>query len=117
VVPGLAAKGIKDTGSAKVTLASNRTAPVVTAGGLVFVASWPDRTIHAFDKDSGKLLWEKELDANPEGLPSVYEVDGRQYIVFCASGHPAETAVAEGFAWKAGKAEAQGYYVFALPKQ
>ena len=117
VVPGLAAKGIKDTGSAKVTLASNRTAPVVTAGGLVFVASWPDRTIHAFDKDSGKLLWEKELDANPEGLPSVYEVDGRQYIVFCASGHAPETALAEGFAWKAGKAEAQGYYVFALPKQ
>jgi hypothetical protein len=49
-------------------------------------------------------------------LPSVYEVGGRQYIVFCASGHPPDTAVAEGFAWKAGKAPAQGYYVFALPK-
>ena len=116
VVPGLAAKGIKDTGSSRVTLAANRTAPVVTAGGLVFVASWADRTIHAFDKETGQLLWEKEIDANPEGLPSVYEIDGRQYIVFCAAGHPAETAVAEGFAWRAGKAEAQGYYVFALPK-
>jgi quinoprotein glucose dehydrogenase len=115
VVPGLAAKGIKDTGSSRVTLAANRTAPVVTAGGLVFVASWADRTIHAYDKETGQLLWQKEIDANPEGLPSVYEIGGRQYIVFCAAGHPAETAVAEGFAWKAGKAEAQGYYVFALP--
>ena len=117
VVPGLAAKGIRDTGTAKVSLAANRTAPIVTAGGLVFIATWPDRTIHAYDKDTGKLLWEQEIEANPEGLPSVYEVDGRQYIVFCASGHPPEAAPAEGFAWKAGKAEAQGYYAFALPKQ
>jgi quinoprotein glucose dehydrogenase len=117
VVPGLAAKGIKDTGTAKVALAANRTAPIVTAGGLVFIATWPDRTIHAYDKNTGKLLWEQEIEANPEGLPSVYEVDGRQYIVFCASGHPPEAAPAEGFAWKAGKAEAQGYYAFALPKQ
>jgi quinoprotein glucose dehydrogenase len=117
VVPGLAARGIKNTGTAKVSLAANRTAPLVTAGGLVFIATWPDRTIHAYDKDTGKLLWEQELEANPEGLPSVYEVDGRQYIVFCASGHPPEAAPAEGFAWKAGKAEAQGYYAFALPKQ
>jgi len=115
VVPGLAAKGITNTGSSRVTLAANRTSPVVTAGGLIFVASWADRTVHAFDKDTGKLLWEKELEANPEGLPSVYEVDGREYIVFCAAGHPKETAVAEGFAWKAGKPEAEGYYVFALP--
>ena len=115
VVPGLAAKGIKETGSAKVALAANRNAPIVTAGGLIFIASWPDRTIHAFDKDTGKLLWEQELDANPEGLPAIYAVDGREYIVFCAAGHPPEAAPAEGFAWKAGKPEAQGYYVFALP--
>lgn len=117
VVPGLAAKGIKDTGAAKVALAGNRTAPLVTAGGLVFIATWPDRTIHAYDKDTGKLLWEQEIEANPEGLPAVYEVDGREYIVFCASGHTPTTAPAEGFAWKAGKADAQGYYAFALPKQ
>jgi quinoprotein glucose dehydrogenase len=117
VVPGLAAKGIRDTGTMNVALAGNRTAPLVTAGGLVFIATWPDRTIHAYDKDSGKLLWEQEIEANPEGLPAVYEVDGRQYIVFCASGHTPETAPAEGFAWKAGKAVAHGYYAFALPKQ
>ena len=116
IVPGLAAQGIKNTGSAKVSLAANRTGPVATAGGLVFVASWPDRTVHAYNKSDGKLLWEKEIGANPEGLPSVYEVGGREYVVFCASGHPPKFAPGEGFAWKAGKAEAQGYYVFALPK-
>jgi quinoprotein glucose dehydrogenase len=117
VVPGLAAKGITNTGSAKVTLAANRNSPLVTAGGLVFIASWSDRTIHAYDKDSGKLLWEQEIGANPEGLPAIYEIDGREYVVFCAAGHPPQTAPGEGFAWKAGKPEAQGYYVFALPQK
>jgi quinoprotein glucose dehydrogenase len=117
VVPGLAAKGITGTGSSRVTLAANRNAPIVTAGGLVFVASWPDRTIHAYDKENGKLLWEREIEANPEGVPAVYEIEGREYIVFCAAGRLPDSAPAEGFAWKAGKAEAQGYYVFALPKQ
>lgn len=117
VVPGLAAKGITNTGSAKVTLAANRNSPLVTAGGLVFIASWSDRTIHAYDKDSGKLLWEQEIGANPEGLPVIYEIDGREYLVFCAAGHPPQTAPGEGFAWKAGKPEAQGYYVFALPQK
>ena len=117
VVPGLAAQGIKNTGSAKVSLAANRNSPVVTAGGLVFIASWGDRTVHAYDKDNGKLLWQQELEANPEGLPAVYEAGGRQYVVFCASGHPPTLAPGEGFAWKAGKAEAQGYYAFALPKK
>jgi len=116
VVPGLAAKGITDTGSSRVTLAANRNAPIVTAGGLVFVATWPDRTLHAYDKENGKLLWEEEIEANPEGLPAIYQIDGREYIVFCAAGRLPDSAPGEGFSWKAGKAEAQGYYVFALPR-
>lgn len=115
VVPGLAAMGIRNTGSAKVTLAANRNGPVV-AGGLVFVGTWPDRTVHAYDEDTGQLLWEHELEANPEGLAAVYEAGGREYVVFCAAGRRPESAPAEGFAWKAGKPEAQGYYAFALPK-
>ena len=117
VAPGLAAKGIKDTGAPKVTLASNRNGPVVTAGGLVFIGTWSDRTVRAFDKVSGKVIWEKELPANPEGLAAVYEAGGREYVVFCAAARPPESAPGEGFAWKAGLAEAQGYYVFALPKK
>lgn len=44
----------------------------MAAGGLVFVGTWPDRTLQAYDKDIGKLLWEQELEANPEGLAAVY---------------------------------------------
>jgi len=36
-----------------------------------------DATFRAFDKDNGKVLWEKKMESNPEGLPAIYEVDGR----------------------------------------
>ena len=112
--PGLAAKGIKNTGASNVLLNPVRNGPAVTAGGLVFVGSWGDRTVHAYDKDTGKLLWEQELGGNPEGLPSVYEVGGREYVVFCAAAHAPGGAPGEGYAWKAGTPDGQGYYVFAL---
>jgi quinoprotein glucose dehydrogenase len=104
--PGLAAKGITNTGSSKFT----RNGPVVTAGGLIFVGSGPDRMVHAYDKDSGKLLWETELDANPDGIPSVYEVGGRQYVVFFAASDGGK----DSFVFKAAKPGTQGYYVFAV---
>jgi quinoprotein glucose dehydrogenase len=96
IVPQLAARGIRNTGNVGVS----RNGPAVTAGGLIFIGSGADRTVHAYDKDTGKILWEKELGASPEGLVAVYEAEGRQYVAFCASG----------------PAAAQGYYVFALPK-
>jgi quinoprotein glucose dehydrogenase len=112
-VSALAAKGIKNTGSYHPT----RNGLVVTAGGLIFVGTWSDRTVRAYDKDNGKVLWERELESNPEGIPSVYEVGGRQYVVFAArTGRVFDNIGAESMAWKAGKPEAQGYYVFALPK-
>jgi quinoprotein glucose dehydrogenase len=105
--PGLAAKGITNTGSSKFT----RNGPVVTAGGLIFNGSGPDRIVHAYDKDTGKLLWEAELDANPDGIPSVYEVGGREYVAFFA----ASTKARESLVFKPGKSGAQGYYVFGIP--
>ena len=105
--PGLAAKGIKDTGSS----AFIRNGPVVTAGGLIFIGSGPDRMIHALDKDTGQMLWETELPANPDGIPAVYEVGGRQYVAFFA----AESGAKESISYKPGKEGSQGYYVFALP--
>ena len=104
--PGLAARGIRNTGSSRFA----RNGPVVTAGGLILVGSGPDRMVHAFDKETGEILWETELEANPDGIPSVYEVAGRQYVAFFAAG-----GAQESFTVKAGKPEAQGYYVFALP--
>jgi glucose dehydrogenase len=78
-VPELAAKGFKNTGTHY-----PKVGPVVTAGGLIFTGT-RDRKVRAFDVESGKVLWEKELDAALEGMPAVYEIGGKQFIVFCAA--------------------------------
>jgi quinoprotein glucose dehydrogenase len=109
-VRALAAKGITGTGNAQ---RIHRNGPVVTAGGLIFVGTNADGTVRAFDKDTGHVLWQRELDANPEGMAAVYEVGGRQYVVFCAS-HYGDLAPGN-IAIFPGRADAQGYYVFALP--
>ena len=104
-VPSLVEKGITDkTGAFR-----PRNGPVVTAGGLVFIATSSDGTVRAYDKDDGRVLWEHRLEAAPEGIPSVYEVGGRQYVVFGAGAGRATTPTIQG------KIEAQGYHVFALP--
>ncbi len=112
--PGLAAIGITNTGSVR-----PRNGPVTTAGGLVFIANSQDRFVRAYDEGTGKILWQYELEANPEGIPAVYEIDGREYIAFAAGaargtyGDPMSQTPAQR---KEGKIEAQGYHVFALPK-
>jgi quinoprotein glucose dehydrogenase len=78
-VPELAARGIKNTGSVY-----PKVGPVVTAGGLLF-AGTRDKKVRAFDLNNGAILWEREVSAALEGIPAVYEVAGRQYILFCAS--------------------------------
>jgi quinoprotein glucose dehydrogenase len=111
-VRALAAKGIRNTGSPE---RIHRNGPVVTAGGLIFIGTWGDATVRAFDTDNGKVLWERELDANPEGIAAVYESGGRQFVVFCASG--SSTPPPGNIAYVPGKPEAQGYYAFALPRE
>jgi len=78
-VPELAAKGIKNTGAH-----FPKVGPVVTAGGLIFTGT-RDHKVRALDVENGRVLWEHELDAALEGMPAVYEVDGREYVVFCAA--------------------------------
>jgi quinoprotein glucose dehydrogenase len=111
--PGLAEKGIKNTGSVR-----PRNGPVVTAGGLVFLPNSQDRTLRAYDKETGAIVWEHELEANPEGIPAVYAVRGRQYVAFAAGaswGTGGDPVWRNAFHRKQGKIEAQGYHVFALP--
>lgn len=111
--PGLAEQGITDTGSVR-----PRNGPVVTAGGLVFSANSQDRTLRAYDADTGRVLWEHELEANPEGIPAVYQVNGRQYVAFAAGaswGTGTDPIWRDAFHRKPGRLEAQGYHVFALP--
>ncbi len=78
-VPELAAKGIKNTGSH-----FPKVGPVVTAGGLIFTGT-RDQKVRALDSATGKILWETEVGAAVEGMPAVYEVTGREYVVFCAA--------------------------------
>jgi quinoprotein glucose dehydrogenase len=59
-----------------------RGGPLVTAGGLLFVATASDRTVRAYDRESGKVIWTKDLPTGSEGVPATYEVGGRQFIVF-----------------------------------
>jgi quinoprotein glucose dehydrogenase len=108
-VPELAARGFKDTGSH-----FPKVAPVVTAGGLIFTGT-RDSKVRAIDSATGKVLWETKLNAGIEGMPAVYEVDGHEYVAFCAAaqatththdlpGKPASRALITG-----------AYVVFALP--
>ena len=110
--PGLAEKGILDTGSVR-----PRNGPVVTAGGLIFLPNSQDRMLRAYDTATGKVIWEYELQANPEGIPAVYEVRGRQYVAFAAGaswGTGADPVWKNPFHRKQGEMSAQGYHVFAL---
>jgi quinoprotein glucose dehydrogenase len=80
-IPALAEHGMKNTGS------ENYGGSVATAGGLLFIgATNYDRKFHAFDKATGKLLWETTLPAAGNATPSVYEVNGHEYIVIGAGG-------------------------------
>jgi len=76
----LSAKGIPATGT------ENYGGPVVTAGGLLFIAATKDGMFRAFDKKSGALLWETMLPAAGFATPSTYQVNGRQYIVIACGG-------------------------------
>ena len=79
--PELAAKGLTNTGS------DNYGGPVVTASGLLFIGATNfDRKFHAYDKLTGKLLWETALPAAGNATPSIYELNGREYVVIVCGG-------------------------------
>jgi glucose dehydrogenase len=78
--PQLVAKGIRDTGTL------NFGGAVATAGGVIFVAATADEKIRAFEKHSGRVLWEHQLPAGGYATPSVYMVEGRQYVAIAAGG-------------------------------
>jgi len=78
--PELTKKGIPITGT------ESYGGPIVTAGGLVFIAGTRDEKTRAFDKKTGKVVWEYQLPAGGFATPITYEVDGKQYIVIAAGG-------------------------------
>jgi quinoprotein glucose dehydrogenase len=76
----LTRQGVPKTGT------ENFGGPTVTAGGLVFCSGALDAMIRAFDKDTGTELWAAKLPWTGSAPPSVYEVNGREYIVISATG-------------------------------
>jgi quinoprotein glucose dehydrogenase len=87
-----------------VTGTENYGGPVVTAGGLVFIAATKDSKIRAFHKRTGVLLWESLLPAPAFATPAVYAVNGRQFVVVpCGGG-------------KLGTRSGDAYVAFALPE-
>lgn len=74
--PELVARGLKNTGS------ENHGGGVVTAGGLFFIgATHYDHKFRAFDKRTGKLVWETVLPFAANATPAVYQLDGKEYVV------------------------------------
>ena len=99
--PELAARGMKKTGT------ENYGGPIVTAGGLVFIAATNfDKRFRAFDKSTGELLWETTLPFAGNATPATYAVNGRQYVVIAAGGGKDPKSLSGGV-----------YVAFALPKK
>ena len=96
--PELTAKGIPPTGT------ENYGGPVVTAGGLVFIAASRDEHLRAFDRKSGKELWKTKLPAAGYATPATYSVGGRQYVVIACGGG------------KIGTKSGDAYVAFRLPR-
>ncbi len=75
----LTQRGIPPTGT------RNEGGPIVTQGGLVFIAATFDQRFRAFDKADGSLVWEYELPGSGHATPATYAVDGVQYVVIAVS--------------------------------
>ncbi len=93
------AKGAKETGT------ENYGGPVVTKGGLLFIGATKDGMFRAYNKRTGKLLWQTKLPAAAFATPATYEVNGRQYVVIACGGGKLST--------KSG----DSYVAFALPEK
>jgi quinoprotein glucose dehydrogenase len=89
--PDYKARGIPPTGT------ENYGGPVVTAGGLLFIAATSDAKFRAFNKLTGELLWETDLPAAGFATPSVYEYQGKQYVVIACGGGKLNTMAGDAY--------------------
>lgn len=92
------ARGVAETGT------ENYGGPVVTSGGLLFIAATKDGKFRAYNKATGKLLWETKLPAAGFATPATYAINGRQYVVIACGGG------------KLGTRSGDSYVAFALPQ-
>ena len=94
----LKARGIPITGTEQYG------GPIVTAGGLLFIAATQDAKFRAFDRRTGRLLWEATLPAPGYATPSTFAVRGKQYVVVAAGGG------------KLGSKSSDAYVAYSLPE-
>ena len=78
--PELAKQGLTQTGT------ENHGGPLVTAGGLLFIAATYDQKLRAFDRKTGKIIWEHKLPAGGFATPITYSVAGKQYVAIACGG-------------------------------
>ncbi len=97
--PALTEKGLAPTGT------ENHGGPVVTAGGLLFIAATYDQNLRAFDTKTGKVVWQYKLPYGAIATPITYMKDGRQYVAIAAGGG------------KYGMPRGSTYLCFALPSK
>jgi quinoprotein glucose dehydrogenase len=95
--PELKLKGMPTTGT------ENYGGPLVTKGGLVFIAASKDEKIRAFDKQTGRVVWEAQLPAAGYATPSTYVSNGKQFLVIACGGG------------KIGSKSGDSYVAFCLP--
>ncbi|MFZ0882474.1 MAG: pyrroloquinoline quinone-dependent dehydrogenase [Candidatus Acidiferrales bacterium] len=109
--PQGAREHLKDTG-----VMLPRNGPVVTASGLYFIATKDEGKLRAYDQKTGKVLWSVNLPAASEGVPAVYEVDGREYIVVCATSAKQTDVPRDGPEQPTAEPVHRSYIAYALPK-
>jgi quinoprotein glucose dehydrogenase len=60
--------------------------PIVTAGGLIFISGTQDRKFRAFDKKTGRLVWQTTLPGIANATACTYMSGGRQYVALSVGG-------------------------------
>jgi quinoprotein glucose dehydrogenase len=73
--------GLHGTGAAQL---AQKNSSIITSTGLVIIPA-PDRRIHFYDADNGKELYSMPVGANSTGSPSMYELNGKQYLLVTAA--------------------------------
>jgi len=93
-----------------------RNGAVVTAGGLILVATKGEGKLYVYDKDTGKEIWTNgSVPAASEGVPAVYEAGGREYIVFCATSAKSSAIPRDGPPEPSKEPVNRSYVALALP--
>ena len=102
---------LKDTG-----IMMSRNGPVITASGLVFIATKDEGKLRAYDEENGKVLWETDLPAASGSCPG--GVRDRWARIYRSLRRLSETdGCAEGWSrTETAQPVHRSYIAFALPK-